>query len=280
MKTYQYQILRYVHDHFTGEFVNLGVVVYSPDNEFLGVLVCQRYSRITSMFPGANGKFIIKLVKNFEILVKKASRELTQLFRPSADLASITKTILPPDDSALILTNTRYGVDIDLEVALNDLYKDLVEKYLDSVSEQSLTDEDVWKKKYKSYFDRYRITEKLIPHEVVTKNDTFSFDKAWKNEIWHCYQPVSFDLQSKDAIRGKVYKWSGILREMNKIEEKIHITFLTTLSSHFDNLNEFIKESLDQDSDSIEVDVIADNQAEFIARKVSKAIEIHERDSE
>ncbi|MDP5172607.1 MAG: DUF3037 domain-containing protein, partial [Bacteroidia bacterium] len=35
MKKYHYQIIRYVHDHFTGEFVNVGVVVYSKENGFL-----------------------------------------------------------------------------------------------------------------------------------------------------------------------------------------------------------------------------------------------------
>lgn len=276
MKTYQYQILRYVHDHFTGEFVNLGVVVYSPADGFLKANVCQRYSRVTSMFPGANGKFILKLIKNFEILIRKSSKELTQLFKPSEDLASITKSILPPDDSALVLTETRYAIDIDLDAALNDLYNDLVVKYIDFSSEHSLTDDDVWKKKYKSYFDKYHITDKLVQHEVTTKNDVFSFDKAWKNEIWHCYQPVSFDLQSKDAIRGKVYKWSGALKEMAKIQEKIHITFLTSLSSNFDTLNEFIKESLDQDTSFVEIDVVVDTQADLIARQISKAIQLHE----
>lgn len=275
MKTYQYQILRYVHDQYTGEFVNLGVVVYSPEESFLKTLVSQRYSRITSMFPNANGRFIAKLVRNFEILIKHASKELTGIFKPSDYLTSITNLILPPDDSALVLTEARYAIDIDLDAALNDLYNDLVVKYMDFSPEHSLTDEDVWKKKYKSYFDKYHITEKLVQHEVTTKNDVFSFDKAWKNEIWHCYQPVSFDLQSKDAIKGKAYKWSGALNELGKIEEKIHITFLISLSPNFDTLN-FIKETLDQDKSSIDIDVVVDTQADFIARQISKAIQLHE----
>lgn len=276
MKKYQYQILRYVHDQFTGEFVNLGVVVYSPDELFLKALVSQRYGRVTALFPNANGKFISKVVKNFELSVNKIAGELTELFRPSENLSIITKSILPSDDSALMLTEVRNAIDIDIEAALNDLFHDLIEKYLNSTNEVSLSDEDVWKKKYKSYFDRYNITNRLTPHEVTTKNDIFSFDKSWKNEIWHCYQPISFDLLNSESIKNKVYRWSGILREMDTINEKIHITFLTTLSSNYQKMNNFIKESLNQDSNFVEVDVVMETEAESLAKIIKAQIEEHD----
>ncbi len=175
-----------------------------------------------------------------------------------------------------MLTEVRNAIDIDVESALNDLYYDLVEKYLNSTNEMSLSDEDVWKKKYKSYFDRYNITNRLTPHEVTTKNDIFSFDKSWKNEIWHCYQPISFDLLNSESIKNKVYRWSGILREMDTINEKIHITFLTTLSSNHQKMNIFIKESLNQDSSFVEVDVVMEAEAELIAKTIKAQIEEHD----
>ncbi|MEA5427330.1 DUF3037 domain-containing protein [Arcicella lustrica] len=279
MKKYQYQILRYVHDQFTGEFVNLGVVVYSPDELFLKASVSQRYGRITAMFPNANGKFIAKIAKNFESSIKEVSSQLTSLFRPSENLSIITKSILPQDDSALILTEVRHAIDIEIDTAISDLFHDLVEKYLDKTSEHTLSDEDVWRKKYKSYFDKYRITNRLTSHEVSTKNDSFLFDKSWKNEIWHCYQPISFNLHSSDAIKNKVYRWSGILREMDTSNEKIHITFLATLSDSHQKLNDFIKQSLDQNSDFVEVDVVLESDAELIAQKISNQILEHDDNS-
>lgn len=276
MKKYQYQILRYVHDQFTGEFVNLGVVVYSPNELFLKTIVSQKYGRLTALFPNANGKFIAKNVKNFELSIKQVANELSQLFKPSESLSVITKTILPQDDSALMLTDVKNAIDIDLEIALNDLYFDLVEKYFNATTEQSLSDDDVWKKKYKSYFDNYGITNRLVSHEVITKNDIFSFDKSWKNEIWHCYQPISFDLLNSESIKNKVYRWSGILKEMDTTNEKLHITFLATLSSNFQKMNTFIKESLKQDSNFVEVDIITEIDAESIAKQIKAQIEEHD----
>lgn len=276
MKKYQYQILRYVHDQFTGEFVNLGVVVYSPEESFLKAMVCQRYSRINALFPNANGRFAIKMAKNFEISVGKIASELTTLFLPSEHLASITKLILPQDDSALILTEVKHGIDVELGAALQDLFHDMAEKYLNQTPEHSPSDDEVWKKNYKSYFDKYNITSRLTTHEVNTQNDSFSFDKSWKNEIWHCYQPISFDLQSTESIKDKVYRWSGRLRELSSSNQKIHLTFLATLSNHFEELNNFITQSLDQDSDLIEVDVVLEAEAEALARRIQLQIKEHD----
>jgi hypothetical protein len=277
MKNYQYQILRYVHDQFTGEFVNLGVVLYSPDNMFLKTIISHKYGRVTALFPNANGKFLLRILKNFEISVNKIEKQLAQLFVPSENLSGITKKILPNDDSAIMLTEVKYGIDIDLEVALSDLYKDLVEKYIESNEEQSLTDDEVWRKKYKSFFDKYSLTNKLISHEVITNNDSFVFEKSWKNEIWHCYQPVSFDLLTVEAIKNKVYKWSGILREMSTVNEKIHITFLATIAKQRKELNIFVINSLNQDTDKVKIDIVLEEDADEFAKNVSVLMEEHEQ---
>ncbi len=57
MIKYQYQILRYVHDQFTGEFGNLGVVMYAPKNRFLKCKVVSKYARLSSFFGEINGQF-------------------------------------------------------------------------------------------------------------------------------------------------------------------------------------------------------------------------------
>jgi hypothetical protein len=50
MKTYQYQIIRYLHDRVTGDFINVGVIVYAPDYQYLNCKIIAKYGRITSFF--------------------------------------------------------------------------------------------------------------------------------------------------------------------------------------------------------------------------------------
>ena len=278
MKKYQYQILRYMHDQFTGEFVNLGVVVYCPGEKFLKAQVSQKYSRVTSIFPKANGKFILRSAKQFAVALNEYAKHLFDSDLEMLDLSKITKSILPHDDSALMLTKSNSALDISMDSALHDLFLNMVDKYnLDPHAIQSLSDNDVWKKKYKDYFDQYNITKRLSKHKITTEQDSFVFDKSWKNEIWHCYQPISFDLQDADSIKEKVYKWSGKLRELNTSSEKIHLTFLTTMSEAHKNLNDFISKSLDQDSEKVDVDVVLEQDANQIAQKISKLMAIHDR---
>ena len=116
-------------------------------------------------------------------------------------LETITNSILPNDDSALSLTPMARGVAP--QIALESLYHRLVEKYLTVNDTTSQTDEEAWRQVYKTYFDQYGITNRLIEHEVHTQNDSFVFDKAWKNEVWHCYQPLSLNLADVHSVRTK-----------------------------------------------------------------------------
>ena len=279
MKNYQYQIIRYVHDQFTGEFVNLGIIVYAPNDMFLKTITTKKYSRITSMFPSANGVFILKTLRSFENGIKSLSKEIDGLFKkPFNDLAAITSSILPKDDSAIMLSEVKQSLDIDFDLALKDLYAQLVEKYSNIDNKPpSLSDLDVWNKKYKLYLDKYKITNQLIKHSVVTKNDSFNFSKSWKNEVWHCYEPVSFDLQHEDSIKDKAYKWNGKLRELEKSNEKIHLTFLANLPSHSLKLTALIKEALKQQSANLKIELVQENEAEQLAQRISADIAEHDR---
>ena len=91
MKTYQYQLIRYTHDHFTGEFINMGVIVYAPESKFLDCKVNTRYQRLNDFFPTADGKFTRRVLQNIESMIKQTSGSLNELFTPSENLAVITQ---------------------------------------------------------------------------------------------------------------------------------------------------------------------------------------------
>jgi hypothetical protein len=279
MKPYYYQVLRYVHDQFTGEFVNLGVIVYSPEHEYLKAKVTNRFTRITSLFPEAKGKFIVDSAKYLETRInQKIAPQLSQLFYPSNNLEQITSKILHRDDSALQLTTVLKAIDIDLDAATNYLFETLVNKYLpDEAGSKNLTDEEVWRKKYKDYFDKYKISERLISHSIKTQNDVFSFEKAWKNEIWHCYEPLSFDLKREITLKDKVYRWVGKINELTHSSEDIHLTFLASIPKKHQSLSNFVKTSLHIENKIIRVDIVFESDAERLAKQI--ALEMQEHDS-
>jgi hypothetical protein len=54
-----------------------------------------------------------------------------------------------------------------------------------------------------------RRAEKLAEKTIETKDYQYDFRFAWKNNIWHLYEPVSFDLVDPGSIREKANKWLG-----------------------------------------------------------------------
>ena len=188
-----------------------------------------------------------------------------------------TSEVLKRDDSSLQLTEVRKAIDVDLEAALADLFDSLVERYLPTDDkDKKLGDEDVWKKKYKEYFDRYQVSHRLSSHTVQTPYDVFSFDKAWKNEIWHCYEPVSFDLKREDTVKDKVYRWAGKIRELSLTNEEVHLTFLTSIPKRHNNLTDFVKSSLNAADNKVKVEVVMDSEAEHVAREIAGQMALHE----
>jgi Protein of unknown function (DUF3037) len=278
MKTYQYQIIKYVHDHFTGEFVNIGVVVYDPETKYLGCKVTKKYKRISNFFPSSDGKRVLQLLQYFEKAIQLKAKELIGLFSPSISLTDVTSSIILKDNSAIQYSIIKSAIDVDLDAALNDLYNDVVGKYdHDKDTQKSLSDDDVWRMKYKKYFDDAGISSKLKSHVIKTKNDDFKFEKAWKNEIWHCYEPLSFELQNKDAIKDKVYKWAGKLQGMQQTQEKLNITLLSALNPEFSDMKKFINEYLDVNNENIDVDIVFDDQAQKVVSKIMLEMEEHEK---
>lgn len=277
MKRYQYQILRYIHDRFTGEYVNVGVVVYQEEDGFLGIRTTNKYHRITSLFPGADGRWVTHSLKYIEARVKSIASELKTLFQSSKDLSHITASIIPNDNNALEWTEAKYGLDIDPKIALEDIFHNQVEKYIVQKGDTgSRTDEEIWKEKYKKHFEKCGIINRLKPHKVSVPNDELAFNFSWKNERWHSYEPLSFVLKKKESVREKVYKWAGKLQALNQSNENFHLTLLTSLPPKHNDLKEFIEEYLKVDSDRLKVDIVSDKEAKKIALQIKREMELHD----
>jgi Protein of unknown function (DUF3037) len=278
MKKYQFQIVRYVHDRVTGEFVNIGVVVYIPEARFLAAKFISKFSRLSHFFGDLNGQVLLNSLRHFDKEISLISTRLAKndIFEKFSSIEEITNAILTADDSALECCPMNYGIDLSGEAALDDLFERRINKYNHDSHKDSHDDRYVWRKVYKKYFDANGITGKLEEHAVHTDHDTIQFDKAWKNGVWNCYQTISFDLKKTDSIKSKVYKWNGIVSELEHSNEALHLYFLTVSPSCNKTINKFIEDTLNRKGKKIQVSVITENQAESFAASVRKEIETHE----
>jgi hypothetical protein len=135
--------------------------------------------------------------------------ELMGLFGREHDAASIARRALPADDSTLQWAPVGSGITDDPAKTLERLYARLVGRY-DRIPRERRTDADVWRPV------RDKLQQRAIPIElqektIVGTNDEISFKRAWKNSIWHAYEPLSLDMADAEEIKEKARRWRGHL---------------------------------------------------------------------
>lgn len=279
MITYQYQILRFLPDRVNEEFVNLGVVVFDPQQLRMRSRFIDKVSRVSAFFPDINGRYLHNTLKfmqgEFDSLTAKLANELR--YNKFSSLDEITKSILPKDDSALIFSETKKGRDIDLDVVCNELFERVVFKNLSDHDEFELrSDREVWNKVYKEFFERHNILNHLQPHTIKTKDDHLQFDKAYKNGTWNCFETISFNLVRPESVKNKVYKWAGKLEELKTSTEPVSLYLLTVLPEN-EELKKFINRKLNNKTfEDSTVKLITEDKAESLAKKVQREIESHQ----
>lgn len=228
--SFQFRILRYIHDSFTGEFLNIGLALFSQSAPYFQVRLLPKYSRISQTFPGMDGEYyhqyITALQNKFDLLTESVNSQQLTLFPLLPKLMDeILQKILPSDDSAIQFGPTQGGMAIDLETVFNDLYYRLIETYIPSGEKLSRNEQEIW-----SLFSRplktFSILSLLRSTVIQTDNDEIELDHAWKNRRWRALQPISFDLQHPGSIQNKSHLWLGkslILNESPDIAEIFYL---------------------------------------------------------
>jgi hypothetical protein len=131
MKSYSYVTLRYVHDMTTREFVNVGVVVFSPDAKFVGAKVCSKSHRVKSMFPDVSMDHLATLLSGVQAKVEILRTNISSDSRPKSagQIETLVTSILPRDESSLQWGDVGGGLASDPRMAMEGLFQRLVLKH-------------------------------------------------------------------------------------------------------------------------------------------------------
>jgi len=210
---FQFAVLRYVHDIVTQEFMNVGIVVYSPDARYVRAQLSQRYGRISKAFQGINGDYYRQLVGHIERRFAQLEKELRTERLPlwddvPAQIEVLLARVVPPNDASLTFGGVGGGITDDLDAETERLYQRLVERYIERPERPSREDDEVWAV-YRQQFDVYNLQTALQPVTIATPTYRYEFKRAWQNERWHPMEAVSFDLMHDTSIRDKATQWIG-----------------------------------------------------------------------
>lgn len=226
--TYTYTILRYVHDVATGEFVNVGVALYAPQARYASAQCRTTYRRLNKVFPGMNGEYFRSLMRHIQARFEELGEQLTNelaLTEPS-NVIELAHSILPRDDSSLQWSTIGSGVTANPSETLDKLFERMVTHYDDHLNnKRHRNDQDVWRN-FKHSLEARRLLHHFKPKRITVKDDELEFKYAWKNGIWHCLEPLSFDLSEADNIRDKAHQWLGQITSIQDTNEPFKLYLL------------------------------------------------------
>jgi hypothetical protein len=273
---YSFSVLRYVHDPVTQEFINIGVAVYSSEAQFLRATCTTHYARITRMFTRIDGNRFRQLTRYIQEQITAIGLSLpTELpFETGRAIEHLLARVLPPDDSAIQFSPAGVGLSSDLDKTLAELYDRYVERYAATAESPRRDDQDVWRV-FREPLDRRHVTARLAPKRIVAPSYDYEFQRAWKNEIWHVYEPVSFDLMHGASILEKANNWVGRATSLNQSSEdfKLHVL----LGEPQDDLLRpvFLKAQNILEQMPVKKQFVRESEAEAFAEEVAQEVQKH-----
>lgn len=280
MKTpYSFSVLRYIHDIVTGEFINVGVVLYAPKARFLSAICSSRYGRLSKMFSNVSGEHFKQVSRYIQARLEEEGERLVDELpfdKMPISVAEFAARALPIDDSSLQFSPEGYGVTENPQQTLEQIYTRYVEKYYEKVERPSRSDEDVWKV-YKRPLEEKHVLANLKPHQIIGQHYDHEFKYCWKNEQWHIHEPVSFDLLEAGSITDKANTWVGRVTSLIDGGEPFKLNIL--IGSPLDDKLKptFIKAQNILHKMPCQHAFIKEDEAEDFAESLKKEIDSHKQ---
>jgi len=251
---FQYSILHYRHDITTGEILNIGLALFSPQSKFFKGETTSVFRRILEAFPNIDANFLRKYTDKINSKMEKMERDFknNQLSISSYDTHALNKLlpqIITPDDSSIFFGEIKYGLakEDELENIFDQLYYSIIDKYNFSKEKNSRSNQDVWKF-YKKPLQKLSVSSHLKPQLIQTENDEIRFDFGWKNGKINILEPISFDLTETTNMRKKSREMIGTLFNINQTNK---VNNLYLLLGEPKNKNGKHKKVYDQSKDQL-----------------------------
>ena len=128
---FEYCALRYFHDVWTGEFLNIGVVLFCPDQAFLGSRISCGIQRARFTFGDVNIELFQGFTKDLVHLLEQERTNLRGIPALSKEdgLSRIITGVLPHDDSSFQWGPILGGMTDSPEAEVDSLYDRYVGRY-------------------------------------------------------------------------------------------------------------------------------------------------------
>ncbi len=242
MTPYQFVVLRYVGDVAAGEFVNVGIALWSPRGPSLHTRFNERYGRVSRFFSDFDGNAYRTVIKHIEDQFDERSIALGQtelLEPPPKGLVEATRSVIPEDDSAFQWSSLMAGIADDPVQRLDELFEELVVRHERQFLRER-RDEQAMKRDVDAFLRNAGLMDRLNRHvEVVGEDYEYSFYRGWRNGTLQVLEPISLDYVNAAEMIDRANTWSGRLYNLSRRSTFgfTGIIGVPTEAEHDDSLN-------------------------------------------
>jgi hypothetical protein len=231
------------------------------------------------MFPDMNRDGFKSAMRYIEAQIETMGARLKgelPLESLPVDAGAVARTVLPHDDSSLQWSAVGGGLCDDPAQKLEELFTRYVTRYDTRGTVETRSDEEVWSK-FKRALDEKHVTARLKPKKISVADDEVEFARAYKNEQWHCIEPLSLDLALAESIKDKAHKWLGQITSVQNAGERFRVYFLVGAPQQ-PELRESYESALKILAKvPVEHEIVTEDAASGFANRLHRIVEAHEQ---
>ena len=225
-----YAIVRFMPFVETGEFGNVGIVLFSPTARYFGFkLLGQRYSRITNFFEQLDTKLFRASMHATQAELQRVSdmlkglgtdRRLKALDREAA--VSVWQEILKPRESMVRFSDSRLAMAGDPQTKLGELYAYYVERNFATKEYQ----EKLMERGVRSFLKEAHLHEAFHEHRIGNEeyNAMFPFVQLVNDSPIKVIKPLRLDHSESARVIDHGGQWRvrvEALRKRNLLPAKV-----------------------------------------------------------
>jgi len=136
------------------------------------------------------------------------------------------------------------------------------------------SDEDVWRN-FKRNLEERQVLKQFQPKRIAVQDDEIEFHYAWKNGVWHCLEPLSFDLAVADSVRDKAHRWLGQMASLQGANDAFKIYFLIGAPQQEQLRPAFVNAMSILNKIPGEKEIVFEQNAPALAARIAKEVESH-----
>lgn len=212
MNQYSFSVIRYGQDQWSGERLNVGVVLYCREKGFVKwkfeTRKTKRLAEAFREFSAESHRFVLSdLDRGLLFLQARIANRQHNLFEGEAsDVAQLLKKLWPDKGGRYTFSDALFDVSDDIEGAIEVLFERYVTSQMpEPLKDDNEKDEGVWRKVEPPL--RARVQLSRIVKTTVNTHDGPVVARVFQNGKLNVIQPLSFDLHDAESITRKAHLW-------------------------------------------------------------------------